>query len=716
MTRPNFIEIPANDSSRASSSLSKHSHLSPRIQHFDGDVPPALSPLDAIAARSRKLAKELEETRKAGERRMSRLPPQVVTESLTEHQKTRPPIFRALSDGLDTVPPLPTIDKDGRSGSFPKLATPLNRPTSQHVRMSAIYKQEGPGQGRENALHDDYFGVPRVESPAPLDGHRTFLPSDHLNSPASTSDFVTQQMTEQSHPDRSASLAPPRSHSADRLRPYQDASDDDYASSNAGSTFSPTRKLSSNSGMSAPHSPHSPYRSYHARSPSNLSLESPTRSHFTRNFSRPLSSSSMTNLTTEKSPSKGPWAAQMSNLRTASSFDDSRPPQGYVSGEASSYTHVTYSLPRGRKVSNGNALDLSALSKPHFEWEEPMFPGTPPTEAKNSSELAVPSPMASARPSREEPRSERSGFSFEYDAERPLAQEHETRQSSTYTPTGSLRSNDSSVQRPSIGDAPSAAYTIPPVPLSPVAEASHSSRSNSTVRPTTARSISNYQALSAEEHVNKAIELHEHGDLKESTYHLRIAANKGHPTGMLLYALACRHGWGIRPNQKEGVQWLRKAVDSAMLEIADDENPSSQKPGTDFNDKKTHRAQFALSIYELGVSHLNGWGIEQDKALALRCFEVAGNWGDTDALTEAGFCYAEGIGCKKDLKKAAKFYRMAEAQGVSMIGNSWIHKEKYNDTDDSVSRSRSSKKNNSEKPRSKSKSRGIFGRKKSTTA
>jgi TPR repeat protein len=182
---------------------------------------------------------------------------------------------------------------------------------------------------------------------------------------------------------------------------------------------------------------------------------------------------------------------------------------------------------------------------------------------------------------------------------------------------------------------------------------------------------SNYQALSADEQVAKAIELHEQGNLKESTYHLRIAANKGHPTAMLLYALACRHGWGIRANQKEGVQWLRKAVDSAMSEVAEDQDPATQKPGTDYHDKKTHRAQFALSIYELGVSHLNGWGIEQDKALALRCFEIAGHWGDADALTEAGFCYAEGIGCKKDLKKAAKFYRMAEAKGVSMIGNSW---------------------------------------------
>lgn len=46
-------------------------------------------------------------------------------------------------------------------------------------------------------------------------------------------------------------------------------------------------------------------------------------------------------------------------------------------------------------------------------------------------------------------------------------------------------------------------------------------------------------------------------------------------------------------------------------------------------------------------------------------------WGDVDALAEAGFCYAQGVGCKKNLKKSAKFYRMAEAKGMSMVGNSW---------------------------------------------
>jgi len=207
-----------------------------------------------------------------------------------------------------------------------------------------------------------------------------------------------------------------------------------------------------------------------------------------------------------------------------------------------------------------------------------------------------------------------------------------------------------------------------------------------------------------EEHVAKGIECHEKGDVKESTYHLRIAARESHPTGMLLYALACRHGWGMRANPREGVQWLRRAMDSAMPDVASDDGGEGGAARRDVRGEKARRAQFALSVYELGVSHLNGWGVDQDKVLALHCFETAGSWGDSDALTEAGFCYANGIGCKKDLKKAAKFYRTAEANGVSMVGNSWIYKDKYNDAPTNGG--------TPEKGRSKSRAHSIFGRKK----
>jgi hypothetical protein len=188
--------------------------------------------------------------------------------------------------------------------------------------------------------------------------------------------------------------------------------------------------------------------------------------------------------------------------------------------------------------------------------------------------------------------------------------------------------------------------------------------SNSTIRAATAGTGAD---VTAQQHCDMGIELHEKGELLKSTYHLRLAARGGLPEAMLWYGLACRHGWGMRENKAEALQWLRRAVDSGHLEIADDEQGQS----TDIKKKKQHRAQYAIAIYELGKCYMNGWGAAQDKTLALRCYEIAGNWGDPDALVEAGYCYAEGVGCRKDMKKAAKFYRAAEAKGVSMVGNSW---------------------------------------------
>lgn len=178
--------------------------------------------------------------------------------------------------------------------------------------------------------------------------------------------------------------------------------------------------------------------------------------------------------------------------------------------------------------------------------------------------------------------------------------------------------------------------------------------------------------VSAEDHLAKGIQAHEEGSLQKSTYHLRLASRAGLAPAMLLYALACRHGWGMRANQQEAVLWLRKAVDLSRMEVdASDLLPSSFGAMEDKVAARQHKAQLALAIYELGVSYLNGWGIQQDKALALKCFEIAAGWGDADALAEAGFCYAKGVGCKKDLPKAADYYRRAESQGISMAGNSW---------------------------------------------
>jgi len=50
-------------------------------------------------------------------------------------------------------------------------------------------------------------------------------------------------------------------------------------------------------------------------------------------------------------------------------------------------------------------------------------------------------------------------------------------------------------------------------------------------------------------------------------------------------------------------------------------------------------------------------------------FKVAARLGDIDAQQELGFCYANGKGCKKDLKEAAKWYRAAVSLGHLFVLN-----------------------------------------------
>src|SRR2546423_9186546 len=52
--------------------------------------------------------------------------------------------------------------------------------------------------------------------------------------------------------------------------------------------------------------------------------------------------------------------------------------------------------------------------------------------------------------------------------------------------------------------------------------------------------------------------------------------------------------------------------------------------------------------------------------------------------SETAWCYLHGIGTKKNVKLAARYYRMAEKAGVKSVGLSWIWKEKYNEKEESV--------------------------------
>ncbi|PGG98247.1 hypothetical protein GX51_06895 [Blastomyces parvus] len=739
---------------------------SPRISHFHGEITPVLSPLDAFALQGRLLAKQLDESKKGG-RRMSRLPPASVARSLSQ---PRPGYYRTHSSGEpnNTPPVSPGGRSYGRSG---EVEEPTFRPKSQHPTLSQIPSQNlasdlDTHHERNTAaatpdvppIPTSAFGdAPRAESPEDA----SWFHSDEetkAEPPAkpfpNSHDISSATRTREPSAKRNISnnLAPPSS-SAKRSAgspglPQHESSDDDYfTSSTAGSTYSKPRKLSSSSGMSMPQSPMTHFTRPHPRSPSPASENSSIPNPLQRpsfNFSRPLSRSST--IISMPSPSlSGHEQTDENQSRTLNrgnrpspitvpKLSDSQADDTQTSAPTT-YIYAKYALPRGRSLSR-NSLVFTGLQTPHFEWNEPLFENSPPPSAAGRETFEqVPSspsttqplpPTTQAPPKQELPLKPKTPTESERKSKSTASPKHESAprkpaklvKRPDRTPPERHSFDQGTRKIPALAKSNSSSR----LSIAPKSEAQDdtltiSTDSNATIRPHTSRSVGPPPAttLSAEDHVAKGIECHENGSLNESTYHLRIAAMQNEPTGMLLYALACRHGWGMRPNQREGVQWLRKAADSAILEAG-----SSEPRGRNIREDKARQAQFALSIYELGVSHLNGWGIEQDKALALRCFEIAGHWGDVDALAEAGFCYVEGLGCKKDLKKAAKYYRMAESKGMSMVGNSWIYKPKYMSDDDTVlprPSLNSAAPGQDKKPlRAKSRTRSIFGRKKSTAA
>ncbi|MCJ1396977.1 hypothetical protein MMC11_000169 [Xylographa trunciseda] len=797
--RPTYIDLRSHtDGGGASGTSSPAPQPSPRIHHVAGDVPPTMSPLDAFAMQSRLLAKQLEGSKTNG-RRASRLPPLTVADSLAKQRPgyfrslSTQPGGESKADGKSTIP-------EHVPGSRMEVESPAFRPRSFYPRMSGVPSiRSGQTPSPSPLAHDqsfqtpreyqpqvqgDYFGAARAQSPEPL--RKSMESSDHSSTDKNQGSFDPLHRTTELTRDLSLDSTSSRGHYSQSLQPPNppfarqtpslrsipmDSSDDENPRSNSGSSMSQNRKLSSSSGVSMPQSPLSPFNASHIRSPSAHSERSVSSSRLSRpafNFSRPLSRSNQPSMefsSRQASSDSGPSVEYPS--RQASS--DSRPSIELSFGEPSSdsqihifteedgmqtpasfenedffdsktqqtpavpsYIYAKYSLPRGRMLGR-DSMHLDQMM-PAFDWEQSQSQGSKASAAPAPSpdNASLPTPPHSIE-------SDRQALGLHGRASVESADSRSALESSERASADSnnLRPSQESSQRPSADY--NSYQPIRPHPAPTLGDQHRHSmtsmNSGSTIKAPERASAPSTE-MTAEDHLNKGIECHERGSLKESTYHLRIAARQNNATAMLLYALACRHGWGMRQSPEEGVKWLRKAMDSASIELDYDADNANRGTQAEVTERKTRRAQFALSVYELGVSHMNGWGTEQDKALALRCFEIASDWGDADAMAEAGFCFAQGVGCKKDLKKAAKYYRKAEARGMSMVGNSWygcspkaasmprltrsrtnpllrIYKPKY--ADDSADRSgRAAHTTTAEKKsRDKSRTRTLFGRKKS---
>ncbi|KAF1997505.1 hypothetical protein P154DRAFT_281526 [Amniculicola lignicola CBS 123094] len=709
------------DPPRNASNMSLGDLPSPRA----GEVPPALSPLDALALQGRLLAKRFEQENRAG-RRMSRLAPLTIQNEFGN----RSGYFASLSNSAANSP------STSPSYDAPPVASPRQHSPHQQVSgekhkslypqfggESPYYEQSLPFRnglstiGEARSVPQDYFAMPRTHSPEPAEPHMSLqeatpitphvplsnsLPFYHRQERQPSSDSLLVRHQGQAGYQGQAGLQPPRSPGSFQRSPRVSPSvrsttgdsSDEVEDMSLGGSFDSLRprNLSPSGSLSRSHSPFTPltHPSSIPRSPSMSSEYSIGGSQLPRpafNFSRPLSSAS-TRPSGDVRPSidipyrqasdessfmrpsfdsyprrqdsggspNTTYTNDMVHTPVSMTSEDFRRSTDY-STNATPYTYSKFSLPRGRKLDR-QSVGVEDFLNNAITWDQPG-------QGNRQGNARPPSPQSPPR-------------SFE---QQRRGVEADGRSASMEHGAPSLTS------------------------------------SNSTIRPRPGGAAE----ISAQEHCDRGIEFHEAGDFTKSTYHIRLAARAGLPEAMFWYGLACRHGWGMRENKVEGMQWLRRAVDSGQMDCAEDEDQSKHGQPADIAKRNKHRAQYAVAIYELGKCYMHGWGASQDKALALRCYEIAGNWGDADALVEAGYCYADGVGSKKDMKKAAKFYRAAESKGVSMVGNSWIYKDKYMDDGSTVSDSRSirsgrsAKKDHSldKKPRDKSRTRTIFGRKKS---
>ncbi|EMD41354.1 hypothetical protein CERSUDRAFT_120480 [Gelatoporia subvermispora B] len=226
-------------------------------------------------------------------------------------------------------------------------------------------------------------------------------------------------------------------------------------------------------------------------------------------------------------------------------------------------------------------------------------------------------------------------------------------------------------------------YQLPPSPngsttmLSPHAVPSPKvpSPSEPSPVPTSSRSPTpnggvNQNPTTPQEWLQLGIQHHEANRLVESAecFERSATLNGGCGVGMLMWGLTQRHGWGCAKSEKAGFKWLRRAAEVAVGDLEQARVGENTAP---------IRSELVLAIYEVGQSFFRGWGVDKDKKMGVSYFRVAARLGDPDAQQELAFCLANGKGCKKDRKEAAKWYRAAVAQGASEIGLAWIHKEKY---------------------------------------
>ncbi|CAR25644.1 hypothetical protein ZYGR_0A02090 [Zygosaccharomyces rouxii] len=169
-------------------------------------------------------------------------------------------------------------------------------------------------------------------------------------------------------------------------------------------------------------------------------------------------------------------------------------------------------------------------------------------------------------------------------------------------------------------------------------------------------------------------------NLGESARKLHDACNDGNAEACFLYGMALRHGYGVIPDQEESFHYLFTAtgLKSELHDVFEVEiNPFELERNQSIPEIAPEPS--APAIYECAISYLKGYGMDhEDEIKGLKFLEKVASMGHLDAMCLSGTIWSKKSSVRrKDLARAAAWFRIAEKRGAHLIGAEWIYKDKY---------------------------------------
>lgn len=186
--------------------------------------------------------------------------------------------------------------------------------------------------------------------------------------------------------------------------------------------------------------------------------------------------------------------------------------------------------------------------------------------------------------------------------------------------------------------------------------------------------------LSPDHQIKTAIRMRNVGQLEESAKRLRKACLANDKTAFLLYGLALRHGCGVPKDYKDSFRYI-KAATGVLSEVEDVLNCEIDPFELELKDSmpKVVPEPTAPALYECGIAYLKGYGPDQrNETFGLKYVEKAASLGHIDSMCLSATIWSKKSETrKKDVARAAAWFRLAEKRGANLIGSQWIHKDKY---------------------------------------